>query len=131
MADFDGLSSPAPSLPEVQPESIAPGPALAGGAEPAPELMSPLAEPAQDPAGEPAPESTMSDPAGHENGKTPSRRSTVREKVTFLAETGTAAATVSAPEATPAPEGSPETTAEPGGDSPRRAGWWSRRFGGQ
>ncbi len=59
------------------------------------------------------------------------RRSTVREKVSFAS---------SAPQDTPAPvtqasEPAPDTPAEPAAESngeaqPRKAGWWSRRFGG-
>ena len=66
--------------------------------------------------------------------KAGARRSTVREKVTFLSGAQPAAASVT-PE--PAPSAVPES-AEPTGNAdpadeagaPRRAGWWSRRFGG-
>jgi ribonuclease E len=59
------------------------------------------------------------------------RRSTVREKVSFLSSSPSepATAVAAAPEpvapAEPAPEAATETPA-----APRRAGWWSRRFGG-
>jgi ribonuclease E len=62
------------------------------------------------------------------------RRSTVREKVSFLVDAQPAAA---APVAhsqpfTPAPAAAPEAppAAEAATDTqPRKAGWWSRRFG--
>ncbi|QOZ53469.1 ribonuclease E/G [Bradyrhizobium sp. CCBAU 53338] len=63
------------------------------------------------------------------------RRSTVREKVSFLSsspsEPSTAAAAAPEPVAAPAPapEPAPEATVETPA-APRRAGWWSRRFGG-
>jgi ribonuclease E len=115
VADFDSYS-PAPALPEVQPESIAPAPE--------PELAN---EPPL--AAAPAP---MPDSAEQESEKAARRRSTVREKVTFLAEAPSAAApaNVSPPEQS-APSSAPSQPAtEPAGDGqPRRAGWWSRRFG--
>ncbi len=68
--------------------------------------------------------------------RTARRRSTVREKVSFVLEAQPAAtpAVVSAssqPEP-PAPAPDPEPAAQQTGSSPqpRRAGWWSRRFGG-
>jgi ribonuclease E len=58
----------------------------------------------------------------------------VREKVSFLADPQPAAAAPAAsisqpaePAPTPAPVRPAETSTEP---PPRRAGWWSRRFGG-
>lgn len=61
----------------------------------------------------------------HESEKHVQRRSTVREKVSFATNTAPAAEppVVAAPEPAPAPE--PETSSE----QPRKAGWWSRRFG--
>jgi ribonuclease E len=69
--------------------------------------------------------------------KTP-RRSTVREKVGFLStpqpEAAPAPVTTSEAEPQPAPveeAPQPAQTAEPAAETsqPRRAGWWSRRFG--
>jgi ribonuclease E len=57
------------------------------------------------------------------------RRSTVREKVSFLSSPQPEAPTpapVETSSPTPAPQAAPETT---GGEQPRRAGWWSRAFG--
>jgi ribonuclease E len=66
------------------------------------------------------------------------RRSTVREKVSFLANAQPDAAaplSQSQPEPAPSPAPAPEPVAQPAPQStsaaqPRRAGWWSRRFGG-
>ena len=120
VADFDGNSSP-PSAPEVQPESIAP----------TPESL---------PAEHPAQEMASASAVAPETDKPAPRRSTVREKVTFFSEAQQEAAAPepapaaseihadAAPAEVPAPPAppSPETEAPP----PRRAGWWSRRFGG-
>ncbi|WP_283810010.1 Rne/Rng family ribonuclease [Bradyrhizobium guangzhouense] len=63
------------------------------------------------------------------------RRSTVREKVSFMSSSPSepAATVASAPEpvapTAPAPEPAPEAVTETPA-APRRAGWWSRRFGG-
>jgi ribonuclease E len=117
VADFDGNSSP-PSAPEVQPESIAP-----------------TSEP--QPAEHPAQEMASASAVAQETEKPAPRRSTVREKVSFFAEAQQeGAAAEPAPAASeihadPAPAQvlppSPETAAE--APPPRRAGWWSRRFG--
>ena len=111
VADFDGGNSPAPSLPEVQPEPIAPAhePQFTGQSAPA----------------------AVSPPVAEVESEKPSpRRSTVREKVSF----GTSAPVADAP--APVVPSTPETSPEPAPDAdasdnqPRKAGWWSRRFGG-
>ena len=119
VADFDGNSGePAPA---IQPESVAPAP------EP------PQADRAQPEAAHtPAQEETA-----QEAERAARRRSTVREKVSFLADTQPSAAPPASdnqPEPSPAPAPAPaqhqpasETTTD---TQPRRAGWWSRRFGG-
>jgi ribonuclease E len=110
VADFDGNGSP-PSAPEAQPEPVA------GPAEPRP--MAATSEP-----------EVASGAAEQQSEKAP-RRSTVREKVSFLSADQPAPVTASEPPQ-PAPvEEAPETapTAESAADQPRRAGWWSRRFG--
>ena len=61
------------------------------------------------------------------------RRSTVREKVSFLVDAQPAAATP-AEHSQPEPAGRPPAPAQPAPETtsetqPRRAGWWSRRFG--
>ncbi|HWL20831.1 MAG TPA: Rne/Rng family ribonuclease [Bradyrhizobium sp.] len=117
VADFDGYSPEgAPALPEVQPEPIAT----------APESHQ-ADQPSQDIDHVPSPES-----AEPETEKAARRRSTVREKVTFLAEAPPAASAPadvgrSEQPASPTPA---QPAADPASDGqPRRAGWWSRRFG--
>ncbi len=114
VADFDGGHPHDAALPEVQPEPIAPAPE--------PQFA------AHEPASPQAPE-----PVAHDNEKQPLRRSTVREKVSFASSAP--AAEVAAPVVHPTPEPAPATEqapeAAPSGESaPRKAGWWSRRFGG-
>jgi ribonuclease E len=108
VADFDGVS-PEPSLPVVQPESIAPQPADRGQPESAQEETAQEAE------------------------RAARRRSTVREKVSFLVDAQPAAATPPADHSQPEPPAAPapaQPAAETTDDTqPRRAGWWSRRFG--
>jgi ribonuclease E len=116
VADFDGNPS-LPSLPVVQPESIAPPPELQS-------VDHRQQEPAHAPAG--------METAQEAERAAARRRSTVREKVSFLVDAQPAAAPAShsqpaepAPAPTPA-EPAAETTAD---TQPRKAGWWSRRFG--
>jgi ribonuclease E len=122
VADFDGVA-PEPSLPVIQPESIAPQP-------------QPEPQPAD--RGPPEPVSAQEETA-QEAERAARRRSTVREKVSFLVDAQPAAATPPvdhhqpepAPQApAPAQPSAAETTGETTEDTqPRRAGWWSRRFG--
>ena len=123
VADFDG--NPAqPSLPVMQPESefIAPAPELPsvdrGPPEPARAAMATEAETAQEAERAAA-----------------RRRSTVREKVSFMvdAQPASPSPVSHGQPAEPAPDPVPppaqpaaETTTD---TQPRRAGWWSRRFG--
>jgi ribonuclease E len=108
VADFDS----APIAPEPQ----------AGSAEEEAEPQHPEAQPATS-----SPIET-GDEAVSESEKTVRRRSTVREKVSFASEAPPVASAVqSQPEETaPEPQEPPESPDE---DRPRRAGWWSRRFG--
>jgi ribonuclease E len=117
VADFDG-TSPEPTLAVVQPESTAP--------------------PAEQQQVDRGPQDTAfaQEETAQEAERTARRRSTVREKVSFVADAPPAAATPveqSHPEPhrqaepPPAPtRPASETTSE---TQPRRAGWWSRRFG--
>lgn len=85
-------------------------------AEPAPLVSQPL--PAEDA------------PAQQEaQAAQPKRRSTVREPVTFAFGTSTPAEPAPPPAVEPANESGPQAESEPASDTPRRAGWWSRRFG--
>jgi ribonuclease E len=123
VADFDGYSAaPAPSLPEIQPEPIAP-PSEPQHADRGQQDDRGRQEPARAPA---------DTETAQEAERAARRRSTVREKVSFLADSQPAAAAPvnrSQPEPSPAPapaEPASETTTD---TQPRRAGWWSRRFG--
>jgi ribonuclease E len=118
VADFDGVPSE-PNLPTVQPpESIAPQPEQQHEvrSQPEPVRGSAEAETAQ------------------EAERAARRRSTVREKVSFLVEAQPAAAPAPVSHSPPEPAAAPAPVEQPapeaGGDGqPRRAGWWSRRFG--
>ncbi|WP_024509793.1 ribonuclease E/G [Bradyrhizobium sp. ARR65] len=133
VADFDSGTSPA-TLPEAQPGPIAPAPEPQPAPEPAAQ------EVASAPTAEASPE-RAAEPEKHVP-----RRSTVREKVTFLSAAGpgeaeqapaaeSAPAPVSQAEPAPSPEPAPAAPAAPAAEAPteaappRRAGWWSRRFG--
>ena len=119
VADFDGGSpEPAPSL--VQPEPVA---------QPPQSQWQPVEHASTETVGSaPTPEET----AQEADRAAARRRSTVREKVSFLTSAQPEAApsvSHSAPEpvAPPAPvEPAPAATTE---TAPRKAGWWSRRFG--
>jgi ribonuclease E len=122
VADFDGVP-PEPSLPVIQPESIAPA-AEVQHADRGPQEAAPA---------------FAQEETAQEAERAARRRSTVREKVSFLVDAQPAAATPvtqSQPEPhshqpeppfAPAPaQPESETTSD---TQPRRAGWWSRRFG--
>jgi ribonuclease E len=142
VADFDG-AVPEPTLPVMQPESIAPQAAPPHPDERQPETVRVPAteetagETSQEAAAQAAGRETAQE-AAHEAEKAARRRSTVREKVSFLVDAPPAAATpadhghAEPPAAAPAPaRPAPEATSETTSDTqPRRAGWWSRRFGG-
>jgi ribonuclease E len=112
VADFDS----APIAPEPEPQAGSPD----VEAQPKNSAVQPdIASPPDD----------AKDQAISETEKTVRRRSTVREKVSFTSE--------EAPPVAPAAQSQPEETApepqqppdESNEDRPRRAGWWSRRFG--
>jgi ribonuclease E len=123
VADFDGGSpQPAPSF--AEPESVSPTPDL----QPA---VSAQPEPARTQTAEEAAHEAIQEA----EGTAARRRSTVREKVSFFTS-GQPEAPAPAPTAhsepepasAPAPaEAAPAATTEA---APRKAGWWSRRFGG-
>jgi ribonuclease E len=117
-ADFDGYNPPEPSLPVIQPESIAPPP-------------SPEPQPADHGRQEARASSTHEETA-QEAERAARRRSTVREKVSFLTSVqpeATTPANHSPPEPPSAPSAPAEPASEAADTQPRRAGWWSRRFG--
>jgi len=120
VADFDGYShsSEQPSLPVVQPESIAPQ-AAPQHTEPAPQ--------------ETARASVTEETAQDAEKAAARRRSTVREKVSFLVD-AQPAATTSPDHSQPEPPAAAPAPAQPATEEtteaqPRKAGWWSRRFG--
>nr|WP_271508025.1 ribonuclease E/G [Bradyrhizobium sp. CCBAU 11357] len=125
VADFDGFGGQAsPSIAHAEPSTE---PQVA---QPEPHAEMQTEAPAQP---EPATAATPDDePAGDKAAR---RRSTVREKVSFLLnsqpEPATPAAEATEPVAAPAPaaEPAPDAASETP-TAPRRAGWWSRRFGG-
>jgi ribonuclease E len=117
VADFDGPSPEPVSLLAIQPESVAQAPEHQAAETPQPESVR---------------TSTETETA-QEAERAARRRSTVREKVSFLAnaqpEAATSAPTDHSPPEPPVPA-APESA--PAGDvasQPRKAGWWSRRFG--
>ncbi|WP_354082709.1 ribonuclease E/G [Bradyrhizobium sp. S3.3.6] len=119
VADFDSSGNEtAPSI--AHSEHIAP----VETSQPEFRLQAPVETPVQ-----PAP--SEEEPASDD--KAARRRSTVREKVSFLSsnssEPATPVAAAPEPVAPPAPEPAPEAASETPA-APRRAGWWSRRFGG-
>lgn len=123
VADFDSSGSEtAPSI--AHSEHIAP----VETSQPEFQLQAPVEAPVQ-----PAPSAAVAEEEPASDDKAARRRSTVREKVSFLSSSPSepappVAATpkpVAPPEPEPAPEEASETPA-----APRRAGWWSRRFGG-
>lgn len=124
VADFDSAGSEtAPSI--AHSEHITPvEPQMS---QPEPHMSAPVEAPVQ-----PAPSAAVAEEEPAADDKAARRRSTVREKVSFLSSSPSEPATqVAAPEpvAPPAPEPAPEAASETPA-APRRAGWWSRRFGG-
>ncbi|MDI3560369.1 Rne/Rng family ribonuclease [Bradyrhizobium sp. Arg816] len=127
VADFDSFGGEAaPSI--AQAEHTAAEPEVS---QPEPHAEVQIEAPAQ-PEPAPAPAAADEEPA---DDKAARRRSTVREKVSFLSSSASEPATPVAQAAEPAvppataPEPAPEAATETPA-SPRRAGWWSRRFGG-
>lgn len=125
VADFDSAGSEmAPSI--AHSEHVAPvEPQMS---QPEPYAPAPVETPVQ-----PAPSAAVVEEESAADEKAARRRSTVREKVSFLSsspsEPATPAAAAPEPVAPPAPEPAPEAASETPA-APRRAGWWSRRFGG-
>jgi ribonuclease E len=126
VADFDGFSSQG-AAPAARPDARADQPEIH---EARPEQQ-PVDSGSQQTA---RPAEAEAD--SHEADRAAARRrSTVREKVSFLVNAQPEAAPASqsqpepaAPATEPAPQPASETTT---GVQPRRAGWWSRRFGGR
>jgi ribonuclease E len=122
VADFDGGShEPAPTLVEPEPVSQPPQPQW---------------QPAEHHA---SPETVSSAPTAEETAQEADRaaarrRSTVREKVSFMTSPASEPAPAvshaePAPAAPPAPAAAEPAPAAADEAAPRKAGWWSRRFG--
>ncbi len=115
VADFDGdASEPAPPI--AQPEPVAASQPSLQPENHAPPAVAPTSE-----------------ETAQEAEKAARRRSTVREKVSF--GTNSAPVETSAPGMHSTPEAASSATTEPAAETngegqPRKAGWWSRRFGG-
>jgi ribonuclease E len=118
VADFDGYSAERAPL-DVQPEPAAP--------PPEPQATVPAAQPESAPA--PAP--SEAETAQEAERAAARRRSTVREKVSFLTAAQPEAPAPVAPSEPEPPASAPaESATETTTDTqPRKAGWWSRRFG--
>ncbi|MGY3081773.1 ribonuclease E [Bradyrhizobium sp. LM6.10] len=118
VADFDGFGGEAaPSIAQAEHTSE---PQVT---QPEPRAEARIAQP------EPAPAAADEEHADDKAGR---RRSTVREKVSFGSSSPSEPAPVAQaaePVAPPAPEPAPEAESQTS-SAPRRAGWWSRRFGG-
>jgi ribonuclease E len=117
VADFDGYAPEQMPLPVVQPEVVA---------------QAPEQQPAEPQQPEPVRTPGETETA-QEAERAARRRSTVREKASFLVNAQPEAATSQPVDSTPpeasvpaAPESAPAASEE---SQPRRAGWWSRRFG--
>ncbi|WP_312015321.1 ribonuclease E/G [Bradyrhizobium liaoningense] len=126
VADFDGVGGEA--APSIAQDEHTTEPELS---QPEPRAEVQAEAPVQP---EPAPASAAAEEEPADD-KAARRRSTVREKVSFLLSTqpepATPVAEATEPVAPPAPavEPAPEAASETPA-APRRAGWWSRRFGG-
>jgi len=112
VADFDGVTADQ-AIPQAPAEPAAAVPEIRA-AEPTPH--EPVA-------------ATVAETQDSPETDKPVRRSTVREKVSF-ASTPSAETAAAAPVAPRAPEPAASAEAAPADNAPRKAGWWSRRFGG-
>jgi len=115
VADFDGYSAE-PSAPVIQPEPVGSPPERAQA----------------DPVQQEAPRASAQEETAQEAERAARRRSTVREKVSFLVDAQPdAAPSAERSQPEPSPAVAPAETSAPATDEsqPRRAGWWSRRFG--
>ena len=121
MADFDGRSGePAPT------RLLSPNRWLVAGAATGRSCSTGSCQP------EPARASGEAETAQEAEGAAARRRSTVREKVSFLSTAQPEAPAPVAPSQPEPPAPAPaQSAAETTTDTqPRKAGWWSRRFGG-
>ena len=132
VADFDGAASePAPSLvqADVQPDPVSQPEPVSQPAE-----MQPAAYARPEPVEERAPAPSVEETSQEAERAAARRRSTVREKVSFVTSAPAEPApsvshSVSEPIESPASAPTEPAPATSGDDAPRKAGWWSRRFG--
>ena len=120
VADFDGGYSDEPSPPAAQSEPVA------SAYEPPPVPQPQRVEISQP---EPARAAAQQEPMQEADGAAARRRSTVREKVSFLSSAQPETPPPvddSRPEPPASAPAASETTTD---TQPRKAGWWSRRFG--
>jgi ribonuclease E len=111
VADFDG-SAAEPTAPNSEPQIVAPA----------------YEQPAQPRAQKESSAAPTQHETEHEAERAARRRSTVREKVSFPADPQRDGPALNSGQPSPA---APQPASEqPAQAQPRRAGWWSRRFGG-
>ncbi len=131
VADFDGVSSessPSIAQAEAQAEALGQQPQL----QPSANGQSSGHDQPLEHSQHETTHASAQEEAAHEAEKAARRRSTVREKVSFLvnAQPEAAAPVNLSPEPAPVAPAPAESTPEAASDNqPRRAGWWSRRFG--
>jgi ribonuclease E len=120
VADFDGDRSEPQDAPQPEPVASQPEPVTS---QPEPQQA--------DHRQQETPGTPVQDETAQEAERAARRRSTVREKVSFVVNAqpseAPAMADVGAQPEPPAP--APEQPAPEADTQPRRAGWWSRRFG--
>jgi ribonuclease E len=129
VADFDGFSSES-SPPIAQDEALGQQPQM----QPSDNGRSSGHDQPSEHGQHETTHASAQEEAAHEAEKAARRRSTVREKVSFMVNAQPEAATPvnlnPEPAPTPAAPAPAEATPEAASDNqPRRAGWWSRRFG--
>ncbi|MGY3452824.1 Rne/Rng family ribonuclease [Bradyrhizobium sp. USDA 4353] len=143
VADFDGNGAPHHDDEPAEPATPVHSAAVVEVDEPAAATQAAQAPaPAVHETEAPKAEAAKTEAAKPESEKTP-RRSTVREKVSFVTEPKpeSAATAVNVAESSPVAPSAETTPSEPAATepaatdattpaAPRRAGWWSRRFGG-
>jgi ribonuclease E len=126
VADFDGVTTTDTATPRAPMEPATALPETHMAELPPREPVAPAVAP---PAAEAQPAQTV------QEADKPARRSTVREKVSFALnpspETAVSAqVALHAPEPAPSPAPAEPAPAETDQAGSRKAGWWSRRFGG-
>jgi ribonuclease E len=115
-------------------DAVTPEPAVRPDAFTAPADPQPAERDPEEPARMAEPEENLHEAESlREAERAVPRRSTVREKVSFLSEPPSVATASAEPSESPPAAPAPDEPAAPESSEtqPRRAGWWSRRFGGE